>query len=280
MIHIVTDSGANLPSAIAEAHNIKVVPLKVNMGSTSYQEGVDLSNEQFFQQLPTANPMPTTSQPSPADFEEVYAERLTMGADIVSVHLSSKLSGTYNSARTAAMTLGSGRISVIDSKSASVGVSLLVLAAARMAQAGRSRQEIVLHLERMADEMLLVLTLDTLEYLRRGGRIGGARAFLGGLLKVKPVILLKNGVIEAGERARSRRKAIDQLIQMEADRFGKQPVWVGVAQAMADDVAELEALARERLNVQELIRSDIGPVVATHTGPGTLGLAVVPAPTL
>ncbi len=278
MIRLVTDSAANLPPDLATQYNVTIVPLRVQIGANSYREGIDLSQEEFFRQLPNANPLPTTSQPTPMDFEEIFQEILGAGDEVLTVTLSSRLSGTYNSAHNALQTLGAARISVVDSKSASVGVSLLVLAAARMVAAGRARQHIVAELERLADELLLVLTLDTLEYLKRGGRIGGAAAFLGGLLRVKPVLFLKDGVIEPGERARSRSKAITQLIEMEAARFGNQPVWVGVAQAMADDVDQLETLARQKLNVQEMIRSNIGPVVATHTGPGTLGLAVMPAP--
>jgi DegV family protein with EDD domain len=239
---------------------------------------VEISQDEFFELLPNANPLPKTSQPSPADFEEVFRPILDAGDEIIAITLSSKLSGTYNSAHNAAMTLEGAPISVVDSMSASAGIALIVLAAARMVEAGRSREEIVSRLEAMAQQVFLVLTLDTLEYLKRGGRIGGAAAFLGGLLRVKPLIMLKDGVIEAAGRARSRPKAIQQIIEMESGRFGDRPVWVAVAQAQASDVGELEALAKEQLNVTELLRANVGPVVAAHTGPGVLGIAAVSEP--
>lgn len=280
MVRIVTDSAANIPDELVEKHRLAVVPLKVQLNGQTYREGVDLSQEEFFAQLPKANPLPSTSQPSPLEFQEVYEEILKDGDEIISIHLSSDLSGTYNSARNAASALEGQPIAVVDSRSVSAGIALHVLAAAHMVEAGLSRDEIVSRLGSLAPETLLVLTLDTLEYLKKGGRIGGARALLGGLLRVKPLIYIKDGKLEPGERARSRKKAIEQLVQMEVDRFGDQPLWVGLAEAAADDRAVLESLAQERLNIQKLIRCQIGPVVATHTGPGTLGIVAMPAPTL
>jgi DegV family protein with EDD domain len=278
MIRIVTDSAATLPAGIAEQYNIEVVPLYVKVGQDTYREGINLSDEEFFARLPSANPLPTTSQPSPADFENVYRPIIEAGDEILSIHISSPLSGTYNSARNAIMAMDNPPISVVDTLSVSPGTSLIVIAAARMAQAGKSREEIVAKCEELAQQVLLVLTLDTLEYLRKGGRIGGAQAFLGGLLRVKPVIYLKDGKLQPGERARSRRKAIEQLVEMEKQRFGNQPLWVIVAQANANDLNELEAQARSGLNVQELWHCNIGPVVSTHTGPNALGIAAIPAP--
>lgn len=277
MVRIVTDSAANLPDDIVQQYNIVVVPLYVQVGATTYREGVNLSQEEFFARLPTANPLPTTSQPSPADFEEIFKPIVEAGDEIVVVCISSKLSGTFNSARNAMLAMPDAPISVADTLSASIGEGLIVVAAARMAQAGKSREAIVARVEELAAKTLLVLTLDTLEYLRKGGRIGGAQAFLGGLLRVKPVIFIKDGKLEPGERARSRRKAIEQLVEMEVSRFGNQPLWACIGRASADDLDELEAQARARLNIQELIRCDIGPVVGTHTGPGTLGIAAFPA---
>lgn len=278
MIRIVTDSAATLPVGVAEQYGIEVVPLYVQIGDQTYQEGINLTASEFYARLPTANPLPTTSQPSPADFADVYAPIIEAGDEIVSVHISSPLSGTYNSAHNATLTLDEPPISVVDTLSVSPGEALLVLTAARMAQAGKSRQEIVAKCEELAKQVLLVLTLDTLEYLRKGGRIGGAQAFLGGLLRVKPVIYLKDGKLEPGERARSRRKAIEQLVEMERARFGNQSLWVVVAEANASDLDDLEAQARSQLNVQELWRCTIGPVVGTHTGPNALGIAAIPAP--
>lgn len=282
MIRVVTDSGANLSPDLLRAEGILAVPLNIHMGSSSFKEGVDLSSEAFYQKLPTASPAPTTSQPSPAEYEEVYRRFLDQGDEVIVVTLSSKLSGTYNSAIQGRQLLGGDpSVSVVDSLSASAGEGMMAIAAARAARAGRSRAEIVAMLEQMVRETYLAFTLDTLEYLRRGGRIGGAQAFLGSILRVKPVIILKDGKVEAGDRARSRRRAIERLVEMAGDRYGDQPVWLGVAHAVAEeDMNQLEAEARRALNVVESVRCEIGPVVGTHTGPGTLGLAAVPAPSI
>jgi DegV family protein with EDD domain len=279
MVRIVTDSGSALAPNLHEQYDIPAVPLMVQIGSTTYHDGVNLTQQEFLRLLPQANPLPTTSQPSPADFEAVYSDILKQGDEIVSIHLSSKLSGTYNSARNAKLAIADNApISVIDSESASVGAGLLSLAAARMAEAGRSRETIAQRIEALVPQILLVLTLDTLEYLKKGGRISGASAFIGGLLKFKPVLVLKEGKIEPAERPRSRRKAMETMVDMLAERFGSQPVWAGAADAMADDVDKLIEMARGRLNVQEFVHSGLSPAIATHTGPNTLGLVAMPAP--
>lgn len=281
MIRLVSDSTANLPADLVAQYNVEVVPLKVQIGSDTFREGEDLSQAEFFDRLPTANPLPTTSQPSPLEFEEVYNKILSSGDEILSLHISSDLSGTYNSARNAAESVEAGdRVSVVDTRSVSAGLALLVVAAGEMVAAGKSRKEIVAAIEELKGKVHLLLTLDTLEYLKRGGRIGGAAAFIGGLLRVKPTIVVQNGKLEAGERARSRRKALDHLVESQVQRFGNQPVWVGSAEAMAEDIDAFEGMLRERLNVQRYFRCQIGPVVATHTGPNTLGVAVIPAPEL
>lgn len=280
MIRIVTDSGANLPPAVAREFDIQVVPLVVNIGGTGYREGIELGAEQFYNLLPQASPLPTTSQPTPADFEAVFSKIVAAGDEVVAVTLSSELSGTYNSAVQAVAAIGDDvPISVVDSRSISVGEGLMAVASARAAQAGRSRAQIVEMVRRMVDETLLILTLETLEYLKRGGRIGGARAFLGSILRIKPVIVIKDGRLEAGDRARNRRRAIERLVEMERDRFGTQPVWVGVAHAVAEEDRDvLVRQLQQTLNIEYLLQSEVGPVVGAHAGPGALGVAVVPAP--
>ncbi|MCB0078665.1 MAG: DegV family protein [Anaerolineales bacterium] len=278
MIRLVTDSASNVPEDIRSRYNIEVVPLKVIFGSESYREGNEISVDEFLRRLPHADPMPTTSQPSPLEFEETFRAIVDAGDEVLCLVLSSKLSGTYNSARNAMIALEGAPISLVDTLSISAGASMMLKAAGDMIEAGLDREQIATRLQPLTEECELVLTLDTLEYLKRGGRIGGAQAFIGGLLKVKPTIILKDGVLEAGERARSRKKALGYIVERHANHFGDQPVWVGIAQAAADDSSELEALLRQRLNVQTLIRSEIGPVILTHTGPAVVGAAVIPAP--
>ncbi|MCZ7574097.1 MAG: DegV family protein [Ardenticatenaceae bacterium] len=280
MIRVVTDSAANLPPSVAREYNVQIVPLIVNIGGTGYREGIELGTEQFYNLLPQASPVPTTSQPSPADFEAVFSRVLAAGDEVVAVTLSSELSGTYNSAVQAAVALGEhAPITIVDSRSVSAGEALMVAAAARAAKAGHSRAEITEMLGPMVDETLLIFTLETLEYLKRGGRIGGARAFLGSILRVQPVILIKDGRVEAGDRARNRRRAIERLVEMPRDRFGTQPVWAGVADAVAE--SDRDVLLRElqrNLNIEYLLQCEVGPVLGAHAGPGALGVAAVPAP--
>lgn len=279
MVKIVTDSTGNLPNELVLKHKIVVVPLKVHIDGKTYHEGVDLTQEEFFRRLRTATPLPTTSQPTPLEFEKVYSSLLSQSEnqEIISLHISSELSGTYNSAYHGAMNVGEGRISVMDTRTVSAGLCLLVLAAVQLVETGQSRSEIMKKLDFLTKEMQLVFTLDTLEYLRRGGRIGNAQAFIGGLLRIKPTIILEDGRLQAGKRARSRRKAIDLLLAKPQESFGNKPVWVAIAEAMASDMEVLESLIHQKLNVQKLVHCQIGPVVATHTGPNTLGLAVIAA---
>lgn len=278
MVRIVTDSTANIAPDLAAQHNITIVPLKVQMGGKAYSEGVDLTGQEYIQRLPTQNPLPTTSQPTPIEFEETYNKILAEGDEIVSIHLSSDLSGTHNSATIGRNSTNPDKITVVDSRTVSAGLALLVIAAAEMAQAGKSRDEIESGVKKLMATNPLALTLDTLEYLRKGGRIGGAQALIGGLLKIKPTIEIKNGKLEAGERARSRSKALDLLAEKMVSTFGDKPVWVGIAEVASPDVGEFERMLRERLNVQRFYVCTIGPVVATHTGPNTIGVTGIYAP--
>lgn len=278
MVRIVTDSTANLSAELAAENGITVVPLQVQIGDETFQDGINLTQAEFLRLLPNADPLPTTSQPSPLTFEETYREILDQGDEVLSIHLSSDLSGTLNSARNGMLAFEDAPITIVDSRSTSLGLGMLVLAAADMLRAGSSREEVAERIREMAKDVLLVITVETMEYLKRGGRIGGAQAFLGGLLRIKPVIVIRDGRLEPGERARSRKKAVAQIIAMQVERFGNQPVWLAVAHAEADDAEEVERLAKEALNVTRTLTGEIGPVIATHTGPGVVGIACVPDP--
>ncbi len=282
MIYIVTDSTATMPPDLVEKHQIAVVPLIVQMGSQTYHEGVNLTQEEFFKRLPTTDPLPTTSQPSPADFQKTYADILNRSDEneIISLHLSSELSMTYNSAVNGAKEVQPDKISVVDSRTVSAGLALLVLLAVKMANMGKSRQDIVKAIESYSQQSHLLFTLDTLEYLRRGGRIGGARALIGSLLRIKPILELKNGRLGPGKRGRSRRKALQMMVKQVSDNFSNQPIWVALANAQSNDMNLFQTMLQDNLNIQEFIVCQIGPVVATHTGPNTLGVAVMPAPEL
>ncbi len=279
MIKIVTDSTGHLTQEQAQANDITVVPAKVIFGTTEYRDEVDLTKEQFYEMLPTAKHHPTTSQPSAGDFVQVYRPILDAGREIVSIHLASKLSGTYASACTAKTELEDKLkktvpITILDTPFVSMAFGMLVLVAAQAAAAGKSRDEIVAAVNALIPKMNLILVLDTLEYLKRGGRIGAARALLGTALNVKPLLEVKHGAIEPLEQQRSRAKALKRLLEIMEERVAGRPVHVTVLHARA--IAEADAMEKElraRFACQELFKNEIGPAVGVHTGPGALGLA-------
>lgn len=272
-VKIVTDSGADIPKPLAEELDIAVVPLTVHFGDEEFKDGVDLELSEFYRRL-HAGGQPRTTQPSPADFEAVY-RRLQADADaIVSVHLSSELSGTMQSASIAAAMDGIDvPVHVVDSRSASLGIGMLAVEAARMAKAGASAEDIVQHLEAMVARQKVLFLVDTLEYLQRNGRIGRAQAFVGGLLNIKPLLTIDDGVVAPLERARGRAKARARLLELVTQ--GAQGQRVKVAVMHADALEEAESLAselRSRLDVEELVVGQLGATIGTHAGPGTLGV--------
>lgn len=278
MIKIVTDSTAYLPEEVVQRYNISVIPLNVLFGERSYKEGRDLSHEQFYKMLAQVKDLPTTSQPSVGEFHALYSELVQDGSEVISIHISSKLSGTVDSALMACKDLPEAKISVVDSLSTAIGLELMVVAAAEAVAAGQSRAEVVALLERMVREIRLFFVVDTLEYLQKGGRIGGAAALVGTLLNVKPILCLKEGRVEPLDKVRTKRKAVNRILDAMLEEFGsKEPVRVAVGHAIALEEGEmLLEKARSSLNCSTLSISQIGPAIGTHTGPGALGLAACP----
>lgn len=276
MIKIVTDSTAYLSEETARKNDIRVVPLYVHFGEEAFKEGVQLTNEVFYARLKEAPTLPTTSQPSAGEFREVFSELVSNGHEVVTLTISGKLSGTWNSAMAAKEMLPKAPISVTDTLSTSVGLELMVKAAVAAAKAGASRQEIVDQIEDIKKRMHIFFVVDTLEYLAKGGRIGNAKAFLGTVLKVKPILLIQDGSIEPCEQVRSKRKAVARMLDLVEETVGEDAprAKVGVTNALVP--VEAQALARElqaRLGCAEPKVSDLGPVIGTHTGPGVLGVA-------
>ena len=277
MIKFVTDSTAYLPEEIVRKHDIRVVPLYVHFGETAFREGVDLNNGEFFDRLKAAPVLPTTSQPSAGEFREVFQELADQGHEIVTLTISSKLSGTWNSAMAAKEMLPEARISVIDSLSTSVGLQLMLEDAFSAAAQGATRPEIEDLVEQIKSKMKVLFVVDTLEYLAKGGRIGNARAFLGTVLKVKPILVLDEGAIEPLEQVRSKRKAVVRMLDIVEDYLGDQAPQAQVAVTHALVPNEAQLLAQElvdRLGTAQPIMAELGPVIGTHTGPGVLGVAV------
>ncbi len=279
MIEIVTDSSAHLPPDQRQRLGIRVVPLKAIFGQDVYRDEIDLSNKQFYEMLPKAKDHPTTSQPSAGDFIEVYRPLLEAGKEIVSLHLPTKLSGTYASACAAKVELENQfrravPITIVDTPWVSLALGMLCIAAAQAGQAGKSREEVVAIVNALIPKLNLIFVLDTLEYLKRGGRIGGARAMVGTLLNVKPLLQVEGGQVEPLEQPRSRSKAIKRLVEIMEQRADRRPLHVGVLHAMAvKEAAALEREVRARFDCRELYTAEIGMVIGVHTGPNAIGLA-------
>jgi DegV family protein with EDD domain len=271
---VVLDSTADLPDPQGRHPNWRLVPLYVRFGDETFREYVDISPEEFYRRLRESPAPPKSSQPSPADFQAAF-ESLSQYEHILCVVLSAKISGTYESARLAAEGMGEGRVKLIDSGVTSGGTVILVDAIQRRLEAGTDEAEIDALVERFKQERGLLFTVDTLEYLIRGGRIGKAAGFAGQLLSVKPILVLDDGVVAPLKRIRGRGKAIAELASIfEAESEDEPGLHVGVGHAEApedaDDLVQRVQAARPQASLDLLVT--LGPVIGTHGGPGTLGL--------
>jgi DegV family protein with EDD domain len=271
---IVLDSTADLPDAAARFPNWRVVPLYVRFGDDSFKDGIEISAEEFYGRLQSDPEFPRTSQPTPADFLHCYGELLAYER-IYSLHLSAKVSGTYESAVAAAAELGHGVVHAIDTETASGSIGLLARAIQRRLDAGTTDEEIDELIARYQRERGLLFTVDTLEFLARGGRIGKAAAFAGGILHVKPILSIVDGEVAPVKRVRGEKKAFAELVQALETNTADEPEWrLGIAHAAAPErAAELEALVRERRPNADLeLIVTLGAVIGAHAGPGTLAL--------
>lgn len=276
-VAIVTDSTSNLPDDLVSFYSIHVIPLQLIWAGDTYRDGLDITPLEFYTRLKTAKEMPSSSQPSPAAFQRVYTELLDQGFDIVSVHISSKLSGTLDSAIQAKNTLGTDRIALIDAFSASMGLGFPVLVAARAVSEGASFEEVVRVTENATKQTGVFFVVSTLEFLHRGGRIGGAAAFLGTALGLKPILMVADGKVDAKEKIRTMAKALDRVTDILLENVGDRKLHLSVLHANAPAEAEnLLQKAKERLPSGAIVESfltPVSPVIGTHTGPGTVGFA-------
>jgi DegV family protein with EDD domain len=269
---IVLDSTADFPEAPQRFASWRVVPLYVRFGDESYKDYVELSPEEFYARLRTAPELPTTSQPTPGDFLETY-EQLAAYDRIYSLHISSVLSGTYQSAVTAAGELGGDRVRVVDSESASAAIAMLGLAIQTRLDRGTTDGEIESLIARFKVNAELIFTVDTLEFLRRGGRIGRASAWAGQLLHVKPILTIQREVVPL-KRVRGNQKAMQEFVRAFTSTTTDTPTLkIGIAHADAPGRAEqLRKMVRaERPQAEIEIVTTLGAVVGTHAGPGTVG---------
>ncbi len=270
---IVLDSTADFPEGPERFKSWRIVPLYVRFGADSYRDYVDIGPAEFYERLRAAEELPTTSQPTPADFHAVY-EELAGYERVLSLHLSAKLSGTFASATTAAADQNR-RVHVIDTGSASAGITMLALAIQRRLERGTTDEEVDELVARFKRESGLVFTLDTLEYLAKGGRIGRAAGWAGQLLHIKPILTIADGEVLPLKRVRGNRKAIQEFVNgFEAGTRDAPGLRVGIAHADAPDrmetVRKLVHDVRPKAEIE--IATTLGPVVGTHAGPGTVGL--------
>jgi len=270
-VRVVTDSACDLPQELADVLGIEIVPLTIRFGTEEFIDRVELSNEDFWKRLLASDALPETAAPSAGAFEARFRDLIARGATgVLCVNLSSRLSATMQAAKVAAAAVtGDVPVQVIDSLTGSMGLGSLVLTAARRAADGDPLDKIVTEVVDRRDRTKLFGSLDTLEFLKRGGRIGNARALLGSMLAIKPVIEIRDGVVEEAGRVRTRSKALRAL----ADKVKAQPVdQVSVLHGQAPDVDDLLDLLDPAFPRDEIVVGEVGPVVGTHAGPGVIGV--------
>ena len=276
-VRIVTDSTADLSPAIRQELGISVVPLNVHFGDTVYKDQLDITAEAFFVQQAAAAALPRTSQPSPGDFLTVYQQLTADGSDVVSLHISAKLSGTFQSATMAREMLeNSGRVHLVDTQSASWGLGWTAVGAARLAAQGKSAADIVAWCSECARRMHVLFGVDTLEYLQKNGRIGKAQAVLGGLIGIKPILGLQDGVVHAFDKVRGKSKVLPRVLELLAEKVpAGRSVRVAIihGNAEADARIWMDAMAGQ-YKVAEGIITSIGPVIGCHTGAGVVGVTL------
>ena len=274
-VALVTDSTAYIPLHLVEKYAIRVAPQTLIWGDETFRDGVDITPDAFYQRLTTAKTLPTSTQVPVVTFTQIFNELLAAGYDVLVVVLSAKLSGTFNSARQAKEAFPDAAIEIIDSHTTAMELGFHVLAAARAAEEGASLEECKAVAVRAQEHTGVILTVNTLEFLHRGGRIGGASRWFGTALRIKPVLEVRDGLVQPLEKVRTRSKALARVVEIVAERAnGYTPVRLAAMHAHAeDDARQLLEQAAAQLQPIEALVSDVSPVVGTHVGPGTVALA-------
>jgi DegV family protein with EDD domain len=276
-IAVVTDSTAYIPSDLVQKHNLTVTPQVLIWGGETFQDGVDIQPDEFYARLKTAKVMPTTSQVSPVAMKSTFEGLIEKGYDVLGIFVSARLSGTIQSAVQAIDMLGSAgkKVTIVDSNSTAMAMGFQVLAVARAIEKGASLADAVALAEKAREHTGVYFAVDTLEFLHRGGRIGGAQRFLGTALNMKPVLAVIDGRVEAVERIRTKSKAHERVLELVVEKTrGKAPIHLATLHASAEqDARALLDKASKALNATESILTTVSPVVGSHAGPGTVGLA-------
>jgi DegV family protein with EDD domain len=273
-VAIVTDSTANLPADVLKEHRIYVIPQILNWEGKSLLDQIDITTEEFYRRLPDSKDLPKTSQPAPGQFTEHF-QKVAEGAEsIVAIFVSEYLSGTLQSAHLGAEAMGDYPIEIVDSRSASLGLGLLAVAAARYAAEGHDYKEVAAYARTLVPKLRVLFVVDTLEYLHKGGRIGGAKRLVGSVLSIKPVLRLEDGRIEPLASIRTKNKAIRHMLDLVvAEMKGKNKVHAGVIHASSlAEAQQIAATVRSEVNPEELLINELTPVIGANVGPGVIGM--------
>ena len=276
-IAIISDSTAYLPAKLIMQYAITIVPLVVIWDEKPFEDGIDIQSAEFYTRLKTSKTMPSTSQVSVGNMHAAFKNLVDQGFEVLGIFISSKLSGTIQSAEQAKEMLGAARekVTIVDSGATSMNLGFHVLAVARALENGASLSDCLVILENIRETSGVFFAVDTLEFLHRGGRIGGAQRFIGSALNLKPILTLKEGKVEGIERIRTKSKAHDRLIELVAEKVkGKSNIRLATLHANAgEDAKAMLARAEKIINPVETLFTEVSPVIGTHTGPGTVGLA-------
>lgn len=279
MLHIITDGAADMPPDWEEKYQLHTVPINIQFGEKTYLQFIDLDFESFYDKVEKTKTVPKTSQPTPHQFIEFYRKVAQKGDTILSIHVTSKLSGTYESAVIAAKELvNEFKIFPVDSAGGSMGIGFMCRIAREMDNAGKSLEEILAYLENIKNKVQIILTLDTLEYAKMSGRVGAMSAALASVLNVKPIAVLKDGIVEMVAKVRTRKAALKRVIEMGKETYGDQEIYLSVLHArdLESGKRVMEA-AQKTFNIKEAFLTDLSLSLATNFGPGTIGIVLYPA---
>jgi DegV family protein with EDD domain len=278
MLKIVMDSAGEIPQEWKSEYDVAVIPINIQFGNHTYQQGIDLSNDDFYHLADSTGVIPKTSQPTPQQFVEFYNRIAQAGDTILSLHVTSKLSGTFNSAILAAQELRN-KLNIIpfDSGAGSAAVGFMCKEARQLDRAGATIQAILSRLEIIRQNVNIVITLDSLEYARRSGRVKALQAALAALINIKPIIILIDGMLDMREKVRTRQRAIDRVLEIVQQRVDNHLVNVAVVHSQSLEAArQLMQKVTDTLHVNEAIISDLSIGVAANLGPGTIGIVAYP----
>ena len=275
-IKIICDSLADIPTELVQKYDIEVVPLSIIFDDKEYIDGVDITKVEFYKMLRENDKLPKTSQVTYVAFKNVFEKYTSQNREILYIGGSSKASGTYQSAVMAKNDIKQGTINTFDSLSLSIGSGYIVLAAARLSKEGKNVEEILNHLERLRNNISLLFTVETLEYLQKGGRISLAKATIGNMLNIKPILWLEDGLIKPISQARGKKQVISKIVDIIKEQHGQDLSQKQVIIGCGDNDADLETLKKklnEEFKIEEILQVNLGSCITAHTGPGVLGIA-------